>query len=286
MATFFRIHNNTLFPIKDQEVLGFDIKEPSYIPSEYLNQCEFLVLRTCFGLGDWGIISAMPRLLKQKYPNCKVYLPSDQLMDSIFGSDYKKQWGSWANPYDNMRHVFDNNPYVDGEIDTYNGEVYHDHFRLAKIDEEPLVKQMLRFWQFNENELTDLCPELYFSDEEKKFGNSIIDEYTNGKYGTLLISDRFKDNPDWVQKLQHQIDVIDLPMFYWLHSPDVPFNFKKILDLRHIHPRIQLYLKCQATSNVGLQCGVNDTVARYADTYSLVRGKLGTNVVECEYYIL
>ena len=42
-------------------------------------------MRTCHGLGDWGIISAMPRLLKQKYPHCKVYVPSIKLIQKIFG---------------------------------------------------------------------------------------------------------------------------------------------------------------------------------------------------------
>ncbi len=285
MAIFFRVYNNKLYNVGNVETLGFQMDAPSYIPRDYLKNQSFVILRTCLGLGDWGIVSAMPRKLKEKYPHCKVYLPSNKLLDSIFGETFKDQWGSWSDPYKNRDYVFDNNPYVDGFVDSVEGDIFHDHFRLAATEEEPLLKQMLRFWQFKESEMDDLCPELYFSKEEEDFGNSIINEYSDGKFGTLLISDRFKDNEEWVDKIQHQIDVLNLPMFYWLSEPNVPFEFNKLLDLRHIHPRIQLYLKVKATANVGLQCGVNDTVARYTDTYSIVRGKLGTNIVECEHYL-
>ena len=38
----------------------------------------------------------------------------------------------------------------------------------------PLIKQMLRFWQFEDNEMEDYIPEIYWTDEEKKFGDKII----------------------------------------------------------------------------------------------------------------
>jgi len=72
---FWRILDNKVHSIKEIDKLGFEEAEGLRIPDEYLKTQEFTVMRTCFGLGDWGIISAMPRLLKQKYPNCKVYLP-------------------------------------------------------------------------------------------------------------------------------------------------------------------------------------------------------------------
>ena len=52
------------------------LEDPYFIPDEYLDKKEFIILRTCFGLGDWGIISSFPRKLKEKYPDCKVYTPS------------------------------------------------------------------------------------------------------------------------------------------------------------------------------------------------------------------
>ena len=290
MALFFRIHNNQLYTVAEVQTLGFNMSDPSFIPTEYLEKGEFVLLRTCLGIGDWGILSAMPRMLKEKYPNCKVYLPSDKLMDTIFTPNFKQTWDSWSNPYTNIRYVFDNNPYIDGYVDSVDGEIYHDHFRLALVDEEPLVKQMLRFWQFSEEEMEDykLFPELYFTEEEEDFGDSIIDQYigNDGYYGTLLISDRFEDNPEWKTKIQTALDEYgNFPYFYWLTRSDVPFIFERALDIRHIHPRIQLYLKTMAEVNIGIQCCMNDIVAQYATTISVVRGKLGTNIVTCEEYL-
>ena len=47
------------------EKLGFEESEGLRIPDEYLEKQEFIIMRTCFGLGDWGIISSLPKLLKQ-----------------------------------------------------------------------------------------------------------------------------------------------------------------------------------------------------------------------------
>ena len=63
---FFRTYNNKLFSVGEVNKLGFSIDNPSYIPDEYLNQQNFTILRTCHGLGDWGIISSFPRKLKEK----------------------------------------------------------------------------------------------------------------------------------------------------------------------------------------------------------------------------
>ena len=71
MPIFWRINSNNLDPIFETNHLGFPIENPSYIPDDYLDKKEFIIFRTCHSIGDWGIISAMPRLLKQKYPNLK-----------------------------------------------------------------------------------------------------------------------------------------------------------------------------------------------------------------------
>ena len=78
--TFWRILDNKLYSAGNVESLGFEQNENTFIPDEYLKNEHFIIMRTCHGIGDWGIISAMPRLLKQKYPNCKVYLPSVKLL--------------------------------------------------------------------------------------------------------------------------------------------------------------------------------------------------------------
>ena len=71
---FWRIVDNQLHSVQETDNLGFEESEGFRIPDEYLDKQEFMIMRTAHGIGDWGIISAMPRLLKEKYPDCKVYL--------------------------------------------------------------------------------------------------------------------------------------------------------------------------------------------------------------------
>ena len=59
---FWRIVNDILYSISEVDKLGFSSEDPSYIPDEYLDKEIFTVCRTCLGIGDWGVISAMPRL--------------------------------------------------------------------------------------------------------------------------------------------------------------------------------------------------------------------------------
>jgi hypothetical protein len=278
---FWRTYSNTLYSVQEVDKLGFPIEDPSFIPNQYLNNQEFIILRTCFGVGDWGIISAFPRKLKQRYPNCKVLIPSATLLESMFGQ-YQKNWSSWENPFKVVNTIFDNNPYVDGYIDSFEGEVFNDHFRIYDGDkDEPLLKQILRFWQFDTFE--DIQPELYFSEEEKILASKIIQDHCSGEFGTLLISNRYTQEGS--EKIQSILDKFNLPMFYWTREPDTGFKFIKALDMRHINIRIQMLIKTMATFNVGNQAGVNDTVVKYAPTYTVPRGKLGSNFVEGQIYL-
>ena len=141
---FWRILDNQLFSVGEVDKLGFEETDGIRIPDEYLDRKEFMVMRTCHGLGDWGIISAMPRLLKEKYPDCKVYVPSIKLSENLFGKN-KLGWLTWNNPYNNINYIFKNNPYVDGFKDYVVGEVFHDHYRVYNKDKKdiPLIKQMI-----------------------------------------------------------------------------------------------------------------------------------------------
>ena len=187
---FWRIIEDTLYDINRVENLGFSKSEPLYIPDEYLEKQIFTVCRTCLGIGDWGVISAMPRLLKQKYPNCTVQIPSEVLLESLFKPHASEWLKSWSNPYKTMEYIFRNNPYVDAFVDTVADEIYHDHYRIfdENNSEIPLLEQMLNFWQFSQNEYKDSAPELYFTDEEKEIGNAIIKNNAPAGFGTLLIS--------------------------------------------------------------------------------------------------
>jgi len=297
---FWRILDNKLYSVKETDALGFEESEGLRIPDEYLNNKEFIVMRTCHGLGDWGIISVMPRLLKEKYPDCKVYLPSPKLLENLF-SQHQNNWSIWNNPFINVKYVFDNNPYIDGYKDEIDGEVFHDHYRIYNKNnvDIPIVEQMLKFWQFDKNEYQDSQPELYWSDDERELGDSIIKEHVgNIDFGALLISNRFgtqyskydeKSYKNDFKKTTKLLKDNQLPYFYWCHKPldELGFDFiDKALDMRHMNLRIQLYIKSKAKLNISNQCGANHLVARYSKCYEIQRQfPIGMNFVRGEIYI-
>jgi len=286
---FYRIVDNKLHNIFETDKIGFDIQDASYIPDEYLKQREFVIMRTAHGIGDWGILSAMPRLLKLKYPNCKVFIPSKNLLKKLFGISH------------NNGHVtFDNNPYVDKFVDSVEGDIFHDQYRIYDDTntEIPLVEQMLKFWQFEDSEYTNSQPELYWTEQEKQLGNIIINEHTNGEFGCLLLSDRFGTQRGKFDEKSFERDslnisqllkVNDIPYFYWSYKPlpQTPFDFiQKALDLRHIDMRIQLYIKSKAKLNISNQCGTNHMVVRYSTCYESQRQfPIKHNFVKGEIYL-
>ena len=288
---FFRVKDNKLYNTGEVKHLGFEESEGYRIPDEYLAEQKFTVMRMCHGIGDWGIISAMPRLLKMKYPNSKVVVPSVSLLEKICGEP-SGEWGSWSNPYKNAENVFKDNPYVDDFVDSVDGEIFHDHYRIydKNNSDVPLLEQMLKFWQFEENDpftYKDSTPEIYFSDEEIKLGDEIIEEYTRGKdFGCLLISDRYDYSMD--RLIEGVIDPT-LKHFYWTERPieQTSFDFiDKALDMRHMSVRTQLYIKSQAKYNVGNQCGTSQLVVRYSDVYSVQRQfPMAGNYVRGEIYL-
>lgn len=278
---FWRTYSNKVYSIEEVDKLGLPLNDPSYIPNEYLEQKNFVVLRTCFGVGDWGIISAFPRKLKEKHPDCKVWIPSPKLLREMFGH-LEQNWSSWEDPFEVVYTIFENNPHIDGFIDSFEGDVFNDHYRIFDNDEEvPLLEQILRFWQFND--YSDIEPEIYFSQEEREFGDRIIQEHCNGSFGTLLISNRF--DGVGIEKIQQKLDEYNLPILYWTKTPEVGLKFSKALDIRHINTRIQLYIKTKAKFNVGNQTGVNDTIANYTPTFTVARPNLGTNVIRSQFYL-
>jgi hypothetical protein len=277
---FWRTYNNKVYPLGDVTQLGFTTSDPSYIPDEYLESKNFVILRTCFGVGDWGIISAFPRKLKEKYPDCKVWVPSSKLLREMFGH-LEQNWSAWDDPFKVVHTIFDNNQYVDGFVDSFEGEVFNDHYRITDGTDVPLMEEILRFWQFDT--FDDIEPEIYFSKKEIELGDQIIKEHCDGEFGTLLISNRF--DGDGAERIQQKIDEYNLPMFYWTTKNDFGLQYKKCLDLRHVNTRIQLYIKSKAKFNAGNQTGVNDTIANYAPTYTVARPNLGSNLVRSEHYI-
>ena len=290
LQNFYRILDNELHIVDNVAQLGFEKSEGLRIPDEYLDKREFMVMRTAHGIGDWGIISAMPRLLKEKYSDCKVYVPSKKLLKKLFGKDH-----------DNVNVVFDNNPFVDEFVDEIKGDVFHDHYRIYDKNNSniPLIKQMLEFWDFTDKEMMDSQPEMYWSFEEQELGNDIIREAADdSEFGCLLISDRFgtqygKHHQETydkdVQNFMNILTEYQIPYFYYTAKPieKTEFNWiNKLLDMRHIDLRVQLYIKSRAKINLSNQCGTNQMMVRYSKCFESQRQfPISHNFVEGEIYL-
>lgn len=292
---FWRVLDNQLYNVGEVNRLGFEESEGLRIPDEYLDKLQFMVMRGAQGLGDWGIISAMPRLLKQKYPTCKVYIPSPFFLGNLFNQPNES---TWQNPYENVYNVFKGNPYIDGFKDFMLGEVFHDHYRIYDKNKKdiPLIKQMLKFWQFNDDEIKDYHPDLYFTKEEKQFGNEIIKEFLGDKeFAGLLITNRFESQGGrYDEKTNRKLMSVlldkfsDLPFVYWTYKKpkEIDISFKKGFDLRNVPTRIQLYIRTKAKINIGTHCGFLDCVSRYSKVYQIQRVfPLNQNVLENEVYV-
>ncbi len=287
---FWRIFDNKLYATNEVDRLGFEESEGLRIPDEYLEKKEFMVMRTAHGIGDWGIISAMPRLLKKKYPDCRVYVPTSKFIKQLFGVESNIP-----------QTIFDNNPYVDKYKDFIVGEIFHDHYRVYNKDNSdiPLLEQMLKFWQFEEDEYIDSKPEMYWSDEEKSLGDTIIkNTIGDDQFGCLLVSDRFgtqrgKHHQESYDKdtevMTKVLEENQMPYFYWMSKPisQTPFNFiDKALDMRHIDLRVQLYIKSKAKVNLSNQCGTNHLMVRYSKCYESQRQyPISHNFVRGETYL-
>ena len=282
MAGFFRIYNNQLSLAGDTKRLGFSSNNPMFIPDEYLEKKEFIVMRTCHGIGDWCLISSLPRLLKEKYPDCKVYIPSSTMLKNIYGS-MLNNWGYGTYDCSQITYdVFKNNPYVDDFIDTSSGEIFHDHYRIydENDDKVPLSEQMLKFWQFQKEDYLDSTPDIYFSEEEKIFGNKILGSLKN--FGYISVSSTYGTTAN-TKVLRDKIkEYGDITWFYYGENPieDTDLNFiKKYIPVKpmNLNIRQQMYLKCQAIVNVGNETGMALWGAKYSNTYVLGNKIYGPN---------
>jgi hypothetical protein len=263
--------------------LGYNINQPEYIPEEYLSKKFFVVFRTCLSFGDWVIVSAMPRLIKEKYPDATVVVPSPDMLKIMYPT------GMWSNKHDdfhiNVSEVFINNPYVDGMIDSGGIPIYHDHFRIYDPinPNTPLTEQMLAYWRFDPMTITDSAPELYWSDEEKKIGDEKIKEvFGNDPFGFLYIDDSFFESiPDTLPdigdplvsrryKINQKINEFDnLPWLYYAGKDISETHYKtntKSIDVRTfgVTLRVQSYIKTKSKVIIGHQGGYGtDCMSRY-----------------------
>ena len=274
--------NEYFQPISEVDKLGFSNNSNIRIPIKYLENKQFILFRTCHSYGDWVILSAMPRLLKQKYPDCIVIIPSPDCIAKYFSPN--NWFNKHQNPFNNVIEIFANNPYVDGMIDDipYRTPIYHDHFRI--YDESnldiPLVQQMLKFWRFEDYEIKDCQPELYWDEEEIEEGNNIIKQiFKNDSFGFLYIDSNGLppscNSPSQVKEkeslIQQEIDKHDLPWLYFSGEDDFKFIVKnKIVNIKNIPMslRVQNYIKSKAKLIIGHQGGYGtDCMSRYTKCF-------------------
>jgi len=287
---FFRIIDDKLYSGGEVSRLGFNKISPI---SEFSKEI-FIIFRTCHGIGDWGIVSAMPRLIKEKYPNAKVAYPSRELLSKLFNSS---QWGNWNDPFLNPGLIFKNNPYIDGVVDSIPGEVFTDHYRV--YDEEniyiPLPEQMLKVYGFQDSEIEDSCPELYFDSQEEIERLSITE---GAKYGCLLIPNKPEEinanREEYFSKILGILQEYNLPLYYYSSIPINETPFEKYCTLGDLSKlgdiRLQTNIRCNAVFNVGFISGVMDIVARYSKVYTIATPSLedissNGNYIKCETYI-
>ena len=289
MPIFFRLNEKGLSWAGEVENLGFSNKDPRYIPTEYLEKGEFVLFRMANGFGDWGILSAMPRLLKEKYPDCKIYLPSEKLIKQCFPKEVDN-WNHWPNPEKNVERVYKNNPYIDGYTDKVENEVFHDHYRVYNEEDinEPLINQVLKFWKFSDEELIDNQPELYWDEDEKAEGNSIIEKYFGKEdFGGLILSNTDIGSDNYSGDAEEKLKVIlkeysNLKFVYY--GEKTPYDFVNVgLNLKDLETsiRVQLYIRSKAKINLGYSSSMFDVLPRYVDiTYIPVRQGMKSNTVK------
>jgi|TARA_B100000073_G_scaffold224063_1_gene186640 hypothetical protein len=274
MKTFFRIFDNKLYGIQ-RENIGFSVNDAMYIPDEYLENKKFMVMRTCHGIGDWVLLSGMPRLLKEKYSDCKVYVPSSVMLKKIFG-EMLNNWGYGTFDASKISEiVFESNPYVDGFVDEIDGEIFHDHYKIfdESNDKVPLLKQMLMFWQFKDDEMLDTTPDFYPNENEKEWIKRFTQRWELDKYSYISVSSTFGNTSD-SNILIEQIKRKDFGDMKWLYYGEVPLrksplNFLDAVEIKELNLSIreQQYLKVNAKYNFGNETGMNLWTPKYSETY-------------------
>jgi hypothetical protein len=270
----YRILDNKIYPQQDVELVGFS-KNQDYPVLE--NPEKVLIFRTALGVGDWVMLERLPAAIKKYYPKCEVYLPSPKMIAETFGP-LMHQWASWGDVSKTVELVFKNNPYVDGYVDTWEGEVYSDHWRI--FDETnwktPLVRQMARFYNIDDDKELDYTPMIYFSEDDIRTGITNINELSgqHTDYNFIHISNRNTgdDNKillDYIKK--NKLD--ELPFLYYYKGDIQETIFKELRLLNNIENikdiRSQFFIKSKAKNCIGNQTGAMDVVCGLTKVHAL-----------------
>ena len=274
---FWRIYNNRIVHSQPVEFVGFNSNgEYCQAPQEYIEKGKFIIFRTCHGIGDWVMMERMAFNLKQKYPGCKVYVPTPKMCTDVFSFLYKRGWWkSWGDPSKTVEYMFKNNPYIDGWVDEWHTEVYHDHFRVYDSNNPrvTLTEQMCKFHHMDYQECTSLDPMLYFDKEEEKLGDKEL-THLPSDFQFLHISDRYTEHDTSILLKYIEDQNLSGQKFVTYYKGDIQnSDFKSlniVANITHIQdPRIQFYVKSKAENVVGVQTGATDVVSGLTKVHSL-----------------
>lgn len=235
---------------------------------------------TAHSLGDWGMISRLPECIKTLYPNSQIYIPSSNLIKTIFAPLFNSGWWSTVikEPWTTNEILIKNNPFISGryELSQLKGELYTDHYRIFSEENnlnEPLIEQVFRAFGATEEEINsiDSRPKIYISSEENEWADDFLKKYVGNEYGCLLLASRIpKYDCKWefdhhlyphIEKYSH------LPVFYYssfnLKNTDWDNKFHEFIDFSKmgLNFREQMILKQKATFNAGYQAGITDAIS-------------------------
>ena len=276
------IYNDKIVDFGEVDYLGTSKeKNQPVLPDNYNGWFPFM--RFCYSFGDLGIVSGLFEALKQKYPEIKIAVPSNEYVTQMFGPQLQ-QWSYNQNEssVSNIDMVWGNNPYIDmyfnkGDFDMvftdhdrcYSGLVYDG--QMIRSCDEPLVEQILRRFGFTEEDLVtiDSNPKLYFTQKETEINNSFINAIMGGRdYGCLLFASRL----EWA-KGRWETDYLlfeaaekfaGMPVFYFaefdIHATEWGKYFPEAYNFADydLNIRDQIYIKRKAKFNISYQAGVTD----------------------------
>lgn len=207
--------------------------ELDQIPFDYFLNKQFY-LKCLPEYFSMSILSILPKLLKQRIPDCKVFIINNT-------EEFEK--------YD---AVFGDNPYIDDIV----FDPSHDFYFLNMTPKEPypnltyedcLIKDMLHFWKFEGNiHPGDLIPEIYFNENDINYIQELNRSWCeNGKY--VVINGIF----EYADKLNEIID-------YYQCSDNIISFYKNSLMLNdcenfNVPDKIKLGLIKFATLNIGYE---------------------------------
>ena len=142
-------------------------------------------------------------------------------------------------------------------------------------DKISLTEQMLRFWQFEDNEMLDTTPDFYPNKLEKEWFERFKQRWELDRYSYVSVSSTFENtaNPE---VLLDEIKKKNFDGMKWLYYGEVPLkksslSFLEAEEIKRLDLTIrqQQMLKINAQYNFGNETGMNLWTSKYSQTYVL-----------------